>query len=741
MACEGKGWWASTTTLAEPGALYRYVVDGTAFPDPASRRQPDGVHGPSEVIDPETYEWSDQRWCERRWEEIVLYELHVGAFSETGDFSGVARHLDHLCRLGVTAVELMPIAEFAGARNWGYDGVFAYAPSSHYGRPEALKRLVEDCHARGSGGPARRRLQSFWSRGGIICRRSRRISLPGATRPRGEPRSIFPGPKAGQCAIFFIHNALYWLEEFQFDGLRLDAVHAIFDDSQPDIVDEICQTVRRRIPDREIHLVLENDRNEARRLSGTKRRGRRCTAQWNDDLHHALHVLLTGEKSGFYADYADAPARHLGRALAEGFAYQGEPSPYRDARPRGEPSAHLPATAFIAFLQNHDHVGNHPFGTRLSARAHGPALRAGIAIVLLSPQIPLLFMGEEWASRRPFAFFCDFGPDLAAAVREGRRREFAHFSEFQNENARAQIPTRPPRRPSRCRGSIGPSRSRRTMQAGSRCTAHFSSSRTREIVPRLAGIPPNAGHYQVTGPQAVNVEWRLGDGSRLLLVANFSAQAVPVPGPQSTGRLIYSSAAPGAPDQRQLLSVGSGPLGDMTDRTALVRLAALIGIETGYTDALGQTREASDEALLALIDAFGFTDPAQAASELEERRRAVPLGLGPAHIVHAEAARPELTLRLPAGTREIAWDLPSRRRRRASGQRGGRNRSRGRGFRPAAAGGLADRLSPAGARSRRHCSSARSDRGPGQLPSAAAARTGRAQLGADLPTLWAAQRP
>jgi malto-oligosyltrehalose trehalohydrolase len=346
---------------------------------------------------------------------------------------------------------------------------------------------------------------------------------------------------------FFIENALYWLEEFHFDGLRFDAVHAIFDDNEPDIISEIVQTVRHRITDRDVHLILENDRNQTRYLRRTEGRVAGCTAQWNDDLHHTLHTLVTGDTSGYYGDYITEPAKHLGRALAEGFAYQGERSQFRGARPRGEPSGELPATAFVSFVQNHDQVGNHPFGLRIATRAEEAALHAAITIVLLAPQIPLLFMGEEWAGLTPFAFFCDFEPGLRDAVREGRRREFAHFAEFQDEAARQRIPdpaalstfemsrldwTEPRAEPH----SRWLARSRRLIEI-----------RNREIVPRLAGIGPFAGAFQVLGPQAANVEWRLGDGSQLLLLANFSGQPVQVSGKFRNGRMIFSSADPGQP--------------------------------------------------------------------------------------------------------------------------------------------------------------------------------------------------
>jgi malto-oligosyltrehalose trehalohydrolase len=546
MLCEGEGWWALTTATARPDSRYRYVVDGSVFPDPASRRQPEGVHGSSEVIDPEAYEWDDLGWQGRRWEEIVLYELHLGAFSETGDFDGAVRNLDHLCRLGITAVELMPIGEFPGERNWGYDGVFPFAPSSRYGRPEALKRLIEACHVRGLAILLDVVYNHFGPEGNYLPAIAPDFFTERHQTPWGAAVD-FSGPQSRQVRDFFIHNALYWLEEYQFDGLRLDAVHAIFDDGRPDIVDEIGETVRRRIQDREIHLVLENDCNEARRLARRNGRIERFNAQWNDDLHHALHVLITGETAGFYGDYAIAPATHLGRALAEGFAYQGEPSPFRGGRRRGEPSAELPPTAFIAFLQNHDHIGNRPFGTRLASEVTEPALHAGAAIVLLSPQIPLLFMGEEWASRRSFAFFCDFGPGLAEAVREGRRREFAHFPDFQDEAARERIPD-PTDAATIAMSKLDWAEPEQADRA--RWLARYRALleiRWREIRPRLIGMPLFAGRYRTLGPQAVIVEWQLGDRSRLILLANFSASTVPLPEEASGGQMLYSSAVPGAP--------------------------------------------------------------------------------------------------------------------------------------------------------------------------------------------------
>ena len=546
MNREPGGWLSVSTRAAGPGTRYRYLVDGQAFPDPASRFQPEGVHGPSEVVDPRAYDWSDFGWRGRPWEEIVIYELHLGTFSRSSDFSGAVEHLDHIAGLGATAVELMPIAAFPGGYDWGYDGVFLYAPAAQYGRPQALKQLVEACHARGLAIFLDVVYNHFGPEGNYLPAIAPDFFTDRRHTPWGAAIN-FDGPESRAVREFYIANALYWLDEYQFDGLRFDAVHAIFDESEPDIISEITDIVRRRITDRDIHLILENDRNQARYLQRTGGRVTGCTAQWDDDLHHALHALVTGDASGYYGDYISGPAEYLGRALAEGFAYQGEPSQFRGGRPRGEPSGELPATAFVGFLQNHDQVGNQPFGTRIAARAEERALHAAITIVLLSPQIPLLFMGEEWASVRPFAFFCDFEPGLRESVREGRRQEFAQYPEFREEADREQIPdptaisTFAMSRLDWAELSEAPhshwlARYRRLLEI-----------RRSEIVPRLSGMPPFAGSYQTLGPRAVIVQWQMGDGSGLLLLANFTDTGVTVPRNASNSRLIYSAADPGAP--------------------------------------------------------------------------------------------------------------------------------------------------------------------------------------------------
>ncbi len=515
MAKESGGWFEVTTAAARAGSRYRYSVDGTAVPDPASRHQPETVHGPSEVIDPGAYRWSDGAWRGRPWEEIVLYELHTGSFSERGDFAGIERHLDHVAGLGVTAVELMPIADFSGRRNWGYDGVLLFAPASCYGRPEDLKRLVEACHARGLAVFLDVVYNHFGPDGNYLHLIARDFFTERHQTPWGAAIN-FDGQNARPVRDFYIQNALYWLEEFHFDGLRFDAVHAIIDDGPKHILVEIAEAVHARFDgERPIHLVLENDRNEARFIGGGLFR-----AQWDDDLHHALRVLTSGEDQGYYADYADRPAERLGRALAEGFAYQGEHSRHRGAR-RGVPSAHLPPTAFVSFIQNHDQVGNNAFGTRLARLAEPARIRVAATIYLLSPQIPLLFMGEEWGAEQPFPFFCDFSGALADAVREGRRREFASFPEFRDEAARERIPD-PCAAATFSSAVLDWTAAERPPHSGwIAWYRQMIELRSREIVPRLAGCRGHAGEHETLGPHALGVAWRLGDGSRLTLLTNF----------------------------------------------------------------------------------------------------------------------------------------------------------------------------------------------------------------------------
>lgn len=421
------GWHWHCSDCAQPGDLYRFVLaDGMRVPDPASRFQPFDVHGPSEVVDAAAFAWQDDGWRGRPWHEAVFYELHVGSFSPRGDFAGVEARLDALCELGITAIELMPVADFPGRWNWGYDGVLLFAPDSRYGRPEELKSLVQAAHARGLMLFLDVVYNHFGPEGNYLHCYAPGFFDPAHHTPWGAGIA-FCAAQGSVVREFFIQNAFFWLEEYGFDGLRLDAVDQIRDTARPDVLDTLAARVRAGPgARREIHLVLENDHNDARRYqTDSARRPRAFTAQWNDDAHHALHVALTGESAGVYGDYADAPFDRLGRALAEGFCYQGEPSAFRGGQARGAPSRALPPSAFVNFLQNHDQVGNRAFGERLEQLISAPLFETALAVFLLAPAPPLLFMGQEFAATSPFLFFCDLEPDLLAQVEAGRRQAYA----------------------------------------------------------------------------------------------------------------------------------------------------------------------------------------------------------------------------------------------------------------------------------------------------------------------------
>jgi malto-oligosyltrehalose trehalohydrolase len=509
-----EGWFECTDAQAGPGTLYRYRIDGDVLvPDPASRFQPRDVDGPSEVIDPHAYKWGDSTWKGRPWSEAVLYELHVGTFTTEGTYAGLAKKLKHLADIGVTAIELMPLSDFAGRRNWGYDGVLPYAPDSAYGRPEDLKALIDAAHGTGLMVFLDVVYNHFGPKGNYLSRYSPQFFTERYKTPWGAAID-FANPFVRQ---FFVHNVLYWLEEFRFDGLRFDAVHAIIDESPRHILDEI----RGAVPPAK-HLVLENDANQARFIGPG-----RYSAQWNDDSHHAYHVLATGESDGYYVAYADSPARHLARCLAEGFAYQGEISPFSH-EPRGEPSAHLPPSCFVDFLQNHDQIGNRALGERLTVLSQERALKALTAIQLLAPSPPLLFMGEEWGCKQPFLFFCDFEGELGEAVRKGRREEFARFAGF--------------------KGSVPDPLAEGTFK---QCVldwnkrdpgwfAHYKKLlqvRARAIAPRKFG----PGKYRMLGERAFEVRW-----DKLVLVANCGDEKVEVKNAPSEAPL-WSNGKPGAP--------------------------------------------------------------------------------------------------------------------------------------------------------------------------------------------------
>jgi len=547
MVPETGGWHAATVEDVHAGAAYAFRVKpgGPAVPDPASRSNPWDVNRPSAVVDPCAFEWDDGAWRGRPWSEAVIYELHLGTFTREGTCLAAIGKLDHLAEVGVTALELMPIADFAGARNWGYDGVLPFAPDAAYGAPADVKRLVCEAHRRGLMVLLDVVYNHFGPEGNHLSLYAPQFFNEAHRTPWGAAIN-FDGAEARTVRDFFVHNALYWLEEYNLDGLRLDAVHAIADESEPHIVAEIAEAIAAGPGlERHIHLVLENERNEARLL---RRGGPHAMAQWNDDAHHALHVLLTGERDGYYRDYAPRPAWHLGRTLAEGFSYQGEPSESHQGAARGEASAHLPLEAFVPFLQNHDQVGNRAFGERLAALAPAEALRLGAATLCLAPSVPLLFMGEEFGATSPFLFFCDFAGDLARAVREGRRREFAAFERFKDAEARERIPD--PGAEETFLASKLPWDAL-SRPAHATCLAHYRALldlRARQIAPRLRDAPARS-RFEAIGRTGLAVDWTLGDGSRLHLRANFGPQEIAAM-PPAAGALLHTEG--GRPLQKGL---------------------------------------------------------------------------------------------------------------------------------------------------------------------------------------------
>jgi maltooligosyltrehalose trehalohydrolase len=521
--------WFECVCPVDVGAGYRFRLDDRlVVPDPASRRQADGdVHGYSIVTDPRAYTWRHDDWKGRPWHETVIYELHAGVL---GGFHGVEMVLPHLASLGITAVELMPIAEFPGERNWGYDGVLPYAPAAAYGSPDDLKSLVDTAHGLGMMVFLDVVYNHFGPDGNYLGT----YASPFFDESAHTPWGAAIGVATPQVGDYFVHNALYWLEEFRFDGLRFDAVHAI---GNPGWLASLAARVRAATgPDRHVHLVLENEANQAHLLG----RGR-FDAQWNDDFHNALHVLLTGEDEGYYAHY-DRPMEMLLRVLREGFAFQGEAMA---GRRRGEPSGDLPPARFVNFLQNHDQVGNRAFGDRLSTLVSPETMEAALALLLLAPFVPMLFMGEEWASRTPFLFFTDFPDDeLRAAVRDGRRKEFEAFTGFAGEDIpdpneydtfTASIPVR---------DEVAGER-RRTL------VRELIALRRKHVAPHIEEARSlGAG---ALGAQAFFASWSIGGASLTLFVNLGDADVAVDQPPSSSAAWLHGDAADVASLSRGLL--------------------------------------------------------------------------------------------------------------------------------------------------------------------------------------------
>ncbi len=535
MLPQAEGWF-EVEIKCPAGTRYRYNIDGEKdVPDPASRAQACDVHGWSRVVDPLAYKWRHSQWQGRPWHEAVIYELHVGAM---GGYAGVEKHLPRLAELGVTAIELMPLAQFPGERNWGYDGVLPYAPHSSYGTPEQLKHLIDSAHEHGLAVILDVVYNHFGPDGNYLGQYAQGFFRENVHTPWGAGIDF----ERREVRHFFLDNALMWLMEYRFDGLRLDAVHAI---DNPGFLQQLAQRVRQQVDTgRHVWLVLENEFNQASLLEHD------FDAQWNDDGHNALHVLLTGETDAYYSDFAADTTAKLARCLGEGFIYQGETT--RHGHTRGEPSAHLPPSAFVLFLQNHDQIGNRALGERLHQLCSPQALKAATTLLLLSPMIPLMFMGDEVNAKEPFLFFTDHHGELAEAVREGRRNEFADFAAFQDPERRERIPD-PNALP-----TFQQSNPTFTDSEQAQFYRQLLSLRHRHLVPHLPGSV--ALGAQVLADGAVTARWRLGNGSLLQIDLNLSATPVNHPAPEHI--LFATPAEQGAQLPPYSARVSLSPVGE-----------------------------------------------------------------------------------------------------------------------------------------------------------------------------------
>jgi maltooligosyltrehalose trehalohydrolase len=438
LTTKADGTFVVTLTDVKAGDRYAYLLDGEGpFPDPASRYQPEGVHGPSQIIDPTQFAWSDHDWRGVRLQDAIIYELHVGTFTPAGTFEGVTERLQYLADLGITVVELMPVADFPGRWNWGYDGVSLFAPARCYGTPDALRRLVDTAHRLGLAVILDVVYNHFGPDGAYLTVFSPYYLSTQHRTPWGAAVNL-DGDNSNQARAFFVENALHWLTEYHFDGLRLDATHGFVDESPSHLVRELALSVRESINDRSVLLIAEDERNLNTIVRPFDESGWGVDAVWSDDFHHQIRRLSAGDRDGYYQDFSGSVA-DLATTVRRGWFYTGQHSAYHDA-PRGTDPTGVPLNKMVFCIQNHDQVGNRPFGSRLNHEIDPALFRAVTAVLLFAPETPLLFMGQEWAASSPFLYFTDHHEELGRLVTEGRRKEFSRFAAFSDETSRARIP-------------------------------------------------------------------------------------------------------------------------------------------------------------------------------------------------------------------------------------------------------------------------------------------------------------
>ena len=514
MSADGHGWHELDVAHAGPGTRYRYVLpDRTSVPDPVSRFQPEDVDGPSEVIDPGAFLWKSDAWKGRPWSEAVLYELHVGAFTPEGTLQAALTKLDHLVTLGVTAIELMTMSDFAGRRNWGYDSVLLYAPDSAYGRPEDLKGFVEEAHQRGMMVILDVVYNHFGPEGNYLPQYFPQILSKEHKTAWGSALN-FDGECSEEVRALILENALYWIEEYNIDGLRLDATHAMIDNSPRHILDELAARVREAAGDRHVHLILENENNIARRLArSSDGTADIYTAQWNHDIDHLLGAGFMGAMDDRETDDKGETDR-LGKALSEGFVIAAQ-----EHHEEYEAGCHVPPNAFVSFLQSHDLVGNRIFGERVTSLLPAEVVRALVAVALLLPQTPMLFMGEEWGASSPFPYFCDFHGDLGKAVQKGRCEQISKLPGVSQEDLQ-KAPDCQAESTFRSAKLHWEERSEGEHAAWLELYRGLLAVRLKEIAPLLEGLSGRCGSYRVLGAGGLAMEWKLAGGVHLHLAAN-----------------------------------------------------------------------------------------------------------------------------------------------------------------------------------------------------------------------------
>lgn len=549
-----RGYFSGTFDDISPGSLYLYRLDNDKeYPDPASRFQPHGVHGPSQVTDPH-FDWDNNGWKGIPLTEYIIYELHVGTFTPSGTFDSVIDHLERLKKLGITALEIMPVAQFPGGRNWGYDGVYPFAVQDTYGGPQELKRLVNACHQSGLAilldvvynhlGPEGNYLKEF---GPYFTDRYR--------TPWGAAMN-FDSPDSDEVRRLFIENALCWIDEFHFDGLRVDAIHGIVDQSAQPFLQELAKQIQEKGHQlkRQVFIIAESDLNDTRVLRPRETGGFGFDAQWSDDFHHSIHALLTGERNGYYADFGET--NHLVKAWQEGFVYSGQYSKSRRRR-HGNSSRDIPAHKLVVAVQNHDQVGNRMHGERLSHLVSFESLKLAAGAVLLSPFIPLLFMGEEWAETAPFLYFISHtDADLVEAVRRGRREEFANFA-WQAEPPDPQDET----------SFLSCKLNHNLREEGNhRTLVNFYKAliKLRKQTPSLAHPDKSTSEVQYHEDSKILYVQRRGNGSQTVLLFNVSTQVAggPIALPSGNWHKLLDSSeqcweGPGSDIPKELVSDGA----------------------------------------------------------------------------------------------------------------------------------------------------------------------------------------